>query len=123
MNQIKYEVVDIILKKDGGLTKEVKTATLPDGVVTHIGLVQSGNVDNEIIDLTLLTQNSEVLRGGDIRFTQKTANGSFLDSLRPVSNIKGGGNLQIRLTGRNEIRTDDVSVQILIVIQTNPFNQ
>jgi len=122
MNQIKYHVIDLILGKDAGYTVEEKSSTIPDGIITHFALVQSGNTDNEIIDLSILESNSEVLRGGDIRFSEKTANGNFLESLRPVTGLKGGGSLQFRLTGRTDERTNDVSVQILLVIQTNPFN-
>lgn len=122
MNKITYEFIDIVLDK-ASATAKVKSSNLPDGIITHCALVQSGNTDNEIIDFGLYRQNNEVLRGGDLRFSEKTANGNFLDSLRPVSGVDGGGSLEVRLTAKTDTRTNDVAVQVMLVIQSNPYIQ
>lgn len=114
MNNIQYTAVELTLDKNNP-TAEVK-ADIPEGVVTHIGCVKEGNA-TEIVNLEVLQNNSSLLSPIDIRFSEKTANGNFLDGLRPVSGISGGRPLQVRLAALNATRATDLTVQVVFVTQ------
>lgn len=120
MNKIKYITASLILDKDS--TDIEESVLLPDGVVTHFAIVQSGNDNQEIINLSFLENNTELLKPSDLRFSEKTANGNFLESMRPVSDIDGGRKIQVRLAALKSARPSNVNVQVLFAIQTNPFN-
>lgn len=115
MNDIKYTPVEITLDKDNP-SAEVKV-DIPEGTVTHIGLVKEGTA-TEIVNLEVLQNNSRLLEPIDIRFSERTTTGSFLDGWRPVSGINGGRVLQVRLSALNATRTDDLTVQVVFVTQT-----
>lgn len=115
MNQnIQTRTVEIFLDK--ALPTAEKTIDLPDGEVTHIGLVKEGAFQ-QIVNLEVLQNNSRVIDPCDIRFSERTASGNFLDTLRPVGGIKGGRVLQVRLSALNATRATDLTVQVLFVIQ------
>ena len=115
MNDIQYTAVELTLDKNNP-TAEVK-ADIPEGVVTHIGLVKEGTA-TDIVNLEVLQNNSRLLSPIDIRFSEKTTTGNFLDGLRPVSGISGGRTLQVRLSALKATRTDDLTVQVVFVTQT-----
>ncbi len=115
MNQIKYITANVTLDK-GQPTAEVNTEDLPDGIVTHIGLVKDSNT-TDIVNLEILQNNSRVLHPIDIRFSEPKSTGNFLDGLRPVSGMRGGRKYQVRLSALKATRTDDLTVQVLFVIQ------
>lgn len=97
------------------LTAETEVK-IPDGHVTNIGLVQAGNNENRIINLTVLQNNSTIIQPSDIRFSERSAGGNFRDSLRPVD-IEGSRTLQVRLNALVPSGADDVTVQVLFMIR------
>jgi hypothetical protein len=111
---IQTKAVEVFLDK--GNAANTETIDLPDGEITHIGLVKDGTT-TEIINLEVLQNNSRLLDPIDIRFSERTGAGTFLESLRPVSGITGGRTLQVRLSALNSTRTDDLTVQVVFVIQ------
>ena len=113
-NNIQYKTVELTLDKLNSTAEE--RIDLPDGVVTHIGLVKEGNA-TDIVNMEVLQNNSRLLHPMDIRFSERTTTGNFLDGLRPVSGINGGQVLQVRLSALKPTRTDDLTVQVLFAIQ------
>lgn len=115
MNNIQYTPIELTLDKNNP-TAEARI-DIPEGNVTHIGLVKEGTA-TDIVNLEVLQNNSRLLHPIDIRFSERTTTGSFLDGWRPVSGINGGRTLQVRLSALNATRTDDLTVQVVFVTQT-----
>jgi hypothetical protein len=118
MNNIQYTTVEVTLSA-GSSTAQAEI-DVPEGAVTHIGLVKEGNA-TEIVNLEILQNNSRVLSPIDIRFSERTTTGSFLDGLRPVSNINGGRKLQVRLSAVKPTRAADLNVQVVFVTQQETY--
>ena len=114
MSKIQYRTVEIFLDKAFATKEEL--IDLPEGQITHIGLVKEGTA-TDIVNLEVLQNNSRLLDPVDIRFSERTTAGSFLESLRPVSGISGGRTLQVRLAALNASRATDLTVQVLFAIQ------
>lgn len=114
MNQIQYRTVEIFLDKSAAVAEE--KIELPDGVVTHIGLVKD-SITTDIINLELLQNTTRILDPCDIRFSERTTTGSFLDGLRPVSGIRGGQSIKVRLSAITVSRPTDLTVQVLFAIK------
>lgn len=116
MLKVKYHRHNITLPKNT-TAFQVDNIKVPDGEVTHISLVHD-NTTAKIVEMGIYENNSEVVKPCDIRFTEKTSSGSFLESLRPVSDFQGGREVSIRLTTLDNLINDDITVQVLLVIQT-----
>lgn len=114
MNSIRYTAVEVTLT--AGNPSAQAEIFVPEGEVTHISLVKEGNA-TDIVNLEILENNSRLLSPIDIRFSERTATGNFLDGMRPVSNIQGGRKLQARLSAVKPSRTSDLTVQVVFVTQ------
>lgn len=93
---------------------------IPDGLVTNIGIVQAGNNEGRVINFSVLENNNVLIQPADLRFSERTGGSSFKDSLRPVD-LDGGRILQVRLTALQPSNGDDVTVQVLFMVQ-KPYN-
>lgn len=114
MNSIQYTSKEITLSRLE--TSVTKTIEIPEGDVTHIGLVKEGTA-TDIVNLEVLQNFSRLLDPLDIRFSEKSNGANFLESLRPVSGIRGGRTLQVRLTAISTPRVADLTVQVVFVTQ------
>ena len=116
-----YEKVDVVLPVNATMsTSDTGRIRLPEGKVVAIGAIVAGNTENRIINLSILDNNNEIVRPCDVRFSEKTAGGSFKDSLRPVAFI-GGRNYEARLVALAPSSTQAITVQVLFMIQ-KPIN-
>lgn len=113
MERYEYVTATVNLPKTD-LSREINI-TIPDGIVTNIGIVHAGNTENRIINLSILENNNVLIQPADIRFSERTGGSSFKDSLRPVE-IDGGRILQVRLTALVPASGDDITAQILFMI-------
>ena len=112
-----YEKVDVVLPANSVVsTSDTGKIRIPEGKVVAIGAIVAGDTENRIINLSILDNNNEVLRPCDVRFSAKTAGGSFKDSLRPVAFI-GGRNYEARLVALAPSATETITVQVLFMIQ------
>jgi len=112
-----YEKVNVVLPANSVVsTSDTGRIRIPDGKVVAISAIVAGNTENRIIDLSILDNNNEIIRPCDVRFSEKTAGGSFKDSLRPVAFI-GGRNYEARLVALTPSTTETITVQVLFMIQ------
>jgi len=114
MERYEYVTATISMPKTE-LSSEVDVK-IPDGIVTNIGLVQAGNNEGRIINFSVLENNNTLIQPADIRFSERTGGSCFKDSLRPVD-LDGGRILQARLTALQPSNGDDITVQVLFMIQ------
>lgn len=114
MEKFEYVTATLTMQKTD-LVAEVNV-NIPDGKITNIGVVQSGNFEKRIINLSILENNNTLLQPADLQFSERSGGSNFKDSLRPVD-IDGGRILQARLTALVPSPGDDVTVQVLFMIQ------
>ncbi len=114
MEKFEYVTATLTMQKND-LVAEVNV-NVPDGKITNIGVVQSGNYEKRIINLSILENNNTLLQPADLQFSELSGGSNFKDSLRPVD-IDGGRILQARLTALAPSPGDDVTVQVLFMIQ------
>ena len=91
---------------------------MPDGKVIGIAVVDTGNTNNELINLSILNNGNEVLSPSDLSFSKQQPGGGFLNSLRPVD-FSGGYEYNVRLTAYTPSRANDVTVQVLFAVVPN----
>jgi hypothetical protein len=116
-----YEKVDVVLPVNATMsTSDTGRIRLPEGKVVAIGAIVAGDTENRIINLSILDNNNEIVRPCDVRFSAKTAGGTWKDSLRPVAFI-GGRNYEARLVALAPSSTQAITVQVLFMIQ-KPIN-
>ena len=116
MNKVQYVVANLTLLA-GAPTVSVDVTDIPEGSVTHIAQVNSGNTYGKLIDLAIKENGQVLLKPCDIRFSEKTANGNFLESLRPVSGIDGGRKLTVEISAHEASRANAINFQVLFVVQ------
>lgn len=110
---ITYKTINITLTRgDQSATKGTK---IPTGKIIAIGTTTRGNGTNEIIDFSLLDNNNEILSPCDVQFSEKTAGGRWIDSMRPV-HLDGGREVDAKLFAYTPERPTNVNVQVLFAI-------
>lgn len=110
---ITYKTINVTLPAASqSASKGIK---IPTGKIIAIGAVVQGNIANEIIDLSLLDNNNEMLAPCDVKFSEKTAGGRWIDSMRPV-NLDGGREVDAKLYAYTSSRANDIKVQVLFAI-------
>ncbi|MBB1193553.1 hypothetical protein DNC80_07705 [Flavobacterium sp. SOK18b] len=116
MEEIKYDytTVDVTIMANTATGSE--KVFLPDGNVVAIGVVLAGNVEARIINLSVLQNNTEVIKPSDVRFSEKTAGGTYKDSLRPVD-FPAGRTFEARLVATSISATQEISAQVLFMIE------
>lgn len=113
----RYEYVTATLTMDKTQMVAEVNVTIPDGTVTNLGIVQSGNNEGRIINFSVLENNNTLLQPADLKFSERTGGSSYKDSLRPVE-LDGGRILQVRLTTMMpSLNSEDVTVQVLFMIR------
>lgn len=113
---IKYEyaTIDVTLLKNTLIGQEV--INIPDGRVVAMGVVLAGDPEDRIINVGVFDNNNETVKTADYRFSEKTNGGTYKDSLRPVD-FSGGKNYQIRLLSNDASATENVTAQVLFMIE------
>jgi len=111
--KITYKTINVTLAA-ASQTAE-KGTKIPSGKIVAIGAVIKGNADDEIIDLSLLDNNNEMLPPCDVSFSERTAGGRWIDSMRPV-NLDGGREVDVKLYAYTSSRATDIQVQVLFAI-------
>jgi hypothetical protein len=120
--EYEYERVNVTLPANATVSSiDGSKVSLPEGKVVAIAAVISGNTENRIIDLSVLNNNNEVVKPCDVRFSEKTAGGTFKDSMRPVSFISGKV-FEARLVALQASATEEVKVQVIFMIQKPKTN-
>tara|TARA_R110000744_G_scaffold111077_1_gene209254 strand:+ start:42 stop:410 length:369 start_codon:yes stop_codon:yes gene_type:complete len=76
--------VDLKLSAAGASTVQ-KDMQLPDGAVIGMALVWRGTKPTESVKLRVLDAGSEIIRGKNYQFYEKTAAGKYTDSLYPAT--------------------------------------
>lgn len=116
MNDILIDYVTVDVAILAGTAKGSEKISIPEGRVIAMGAVVAGNTEDRIINLSVLQNHTEIIKAADVRFSAKTTSGNFKDSLRPV-NFQGGRLFDTQLTA-NEVSNDqDVTVQVLFMIE------
>lgn len=115
MNQ-KFEYIAEVVTLPSASNIGTGEVRIPDGRCIAIGAVVSGNDDNEIINLSLLENGNAILKPADVRFSEKTNGGNFVQSLRPVD-LTGGRMTTIVLQALTASRATDVKVQVLFMVE------
>jgi hypothetical protein len=116
MEELKYEYVTANVALAVSETQGSDTVFIPEGKVVAIGAVVSGNPEARIINLSILQNNSEIIRAADVRFSEKTNGGTFKDSLRPVD-FQGGRQFEAKLVASDSSATEAITVQVLFMIE------
>ncbi len=116
MDEYKYDYTTVNVTIDANDPSGNNSVRVPDGEVVAIGAI-CNTEPTEIINLSLLDNNNEILRPSDVRFSQKTSGGDWLSCLRPVSDISGGRDITARLTALTATRAKDYTVQVLFMIK------
>ncbi len=111
--KITYKTINVIL--DAASQTAEKGTKIPSGKIVAIGAVIKGNADDEIIDLSLLDNNNEMLPPCDVSFSERTAGGRWIDSMRPV-HLDGGREVDVKLHAYTSSRANDIQVQVLFAI-------
>lgn len=112
----KYETVTVNVTLATGTTLGNEKLSIPDGKVVAIGTVIAGNTEDRIINLSILDNNSEVVKPSDVRFSERTSGGTFKDSLRPVD-FSGGRTYEARLVALASSVTEVITVQVLFMVE------
>ena len=81
-----------------------------------IAAIVAGDTENRIINLSVLSNGNDVVRPADVRFSQKTNAGTFIDSMRPVDFL-GGRVYETRLVASSLSATQTITVQVLFMIE------
>lgn len=89
---------------------------IPQGKVVAIGAAIAGDTEDRIIDMSILDNNNEIIKPCDVRFSEKTASGTFRDSMRPVA-FNGGRTVEARLVALFASTTKTITVQVLFMVQ------
>jgi len=118
MYKIEYTPVEVTLPSASSTVENY--IDVPEGEITHIALVKEGTA-TDIVNLEVLQNNSRLLSPIDIRFSEKTASGNFLDGMRPIGGIQGGRRLQVRLSAVKSTRAADLTVQVVFVTQKETY--
>ena len=117
--EVEYEYVRVNVDLPANATMsniDNSRVPIPQGIVVAMAAILGGNAEERIIDLSVLDNNNEVVRPCDFRFSEKTAGGTFKDSLRPVS-FTGGRSLEVRLVALQPSATKSITVQVLFMIK------
>lgn len=110
---ITYKTINVTLPAASqSASKGIK---IPTGKIIAIGTVIKGNDDDEIIDLSLLDNNNEILSPCDVSFSAKTTGGRWIDSMRSV-HLDGGREVDAKLYAYTSTRSTDIKVQVLFAI-------
>jgi hypothetical protein len=110
---ITYKTINVTLPAASQTAS--KGIKIPSGKIIAIATVVQGNSANEIIDLSLLDNNNEILAPCDVKFSEKTAGGRWIDSMRPVG-LDGGREVDAKLYAYTSTRSTDIKVQVLFAI-------
>lgn len=89
---------------------------IPEGNVVAMGVVIAGDTESRILNLSVLQNNSEIIRPADVRFSTKTSGGTFKDSLRPVS-FQGGRSFDVKVAATSISTTKVVVIQVLFMVE------
>lgn len=111
--KITYKTINVTLPAASQSAE--KGTKIPSGKIIAIGTVVKNNSDDEIIDLSLLDNNNEILSPCDVTFSTKTNGGRWIDSMRPV-NLDGGREVDAKLYAYTSSRSTDIQVQVLFAI-------
>ncbi|ESU28392.1 hypothetical protein FLJC2902T_17470 [Flavobacterium limnosediminis JC2902] len=111
----RFEYVTVVITLLAAASSGEAEVRLPDGKCVAIGAVTSGNDDNEIINLSCSENSTVVLKPADVRFSEKTNGGNFVESLRPID-LDGGKTITASLNALTNSRATDVKVQVLFMI-------
>lgn len=114
--EIKYDYVTANVTLAATTVLGNESLSVPEGKVVGIAAVIAGNTEDRIINLSILNNGSEVVRPADVRFSEKTNGGSFVDSVRPVSFI-GGRSFEVRLNALTASATEAITVQVLFMFE------
>lgn len=109
-----YETVEVTLNSGSVLANA--NIAIPDGKVVAIAAIVAGDTENRIINLSVLSNGNEAVRPADVRFSQKTNAGTFIDSMRPVDFL-GGRVYETRLVASSLSATQTITVQVLFMIE------
>lgn len=111
--KITYKTINVTLPAASQSAE--KGTKIPSGKIVAIGTVIKGNTDEEIIDFSLLDNNNEILPPADVKFSEKTSGGRWIDSMRPVE-LDGGREIDAKLYAYTSNRAADIQVQVLFAI-------
>jgi hypothetical protein len=111
--KITYKTINVTLAANSQTAE--KGTKIPSGKIIAIGTVSKGNTDGEIIDLSLLDNNNEILSPCDLSFSEKTSGGRWIDSMRPV-NLDGGREIDAKLYAYTSSRANEIKVQVLFAV-------
>ena len=117
MKKFETKIIKVTLPAANS-TVDSTSIKMPDGKVIGIAVVDTGNTNNELINLSILNNGNEVLSPSDLSFSKQQPGGGFLNSLRPVD-FSGGYEYNVRLTAYTPNRANDVTVQVLFAVVPN----
>ena len=117
MKKFETKIIKVTLPAANS-TVDSTSIKMPDGKVIGIAVVDTGNTNNELINLSILNNGNEVLSPSDLSFSKQQPGGGFLNSLRPVD-FSGGYEYNVRLTAYTPSRANDVTVQVLFAVVPN----
>ena len=116
MEDIQYDYVTVDVTITVNTTIGSENVSIPDGNVVAMGVVVAGNTEARIINLSILQNNTEIIKPADVRFSEKTSGGTFKDSLRPVS-FPGGRKFEAKIVATTVSALEKVSVQVLFMLE------
>jgi hypothetical protein len=114
MENPKFDYVSVNATLTNGIASIQSDVQIPDGEILAIGTVADRTID-EMINLSILDNNNEVLRPCDVRFSGQTAGNDWINSFRPVTGIPAGKTLQAKLTALKTARASSITIQVLFI--------
>lgn len=116
--KIKYETVNISLPINTAIASE--KISIPDGKVVAMATTPIVNIENRIINLSVLDNGNEVIKPADVRFSEKTSGGTFKESMRPVT-FDGGRSFEVKLVANTTSATEAITVQVMFLIEQTSY--
>lgn len=114
MENPKYDYVSGNVTLGTAVASAQANIQIPDGEILAIGTTSDRTID-EMINLSILDNNNEVLRPCDVRFSNQTSGNDWVNSFRPVSDIPAGKQLQLKLTALKAVRATAITIQVLFI--------